>query len=93
MQTLIVLCALAVAFIALSLFGSARRRQLQILRFDRWLRMRQARTPKRLLVEIVALAIALAVLIVLLDMWLASKLQPATLQSCLTWGTFAGVRA
>ena len=93
MQTLIVLCAMAVAFVALSLFGSARRRQLQVMRFDRWLRVREAHTPKRFWIELIAVAIASAVLIVLFDWWLASKLQPATFESALTWGTFAGVRA
>jgi len=87
MQTLIVLCAVAVAFIALSLFGSARRRRLQVTRFDRWLRARQTQTPKRLWIELIALAIASAVLIVLFDLWLASKLHPSTFESALTWGT------
>jgi len=84
---IIILAVVAVVFTALSLFGtSPSERWLQLLRFDRWLRARQARTPKRLLIEIMALAIALAVLITLFDYWLAGKLSPATL-SVLTWGT------
>jgi len=84
---IIILTLLAVVFTALSLFGpSPQERMLRLLRIDRWLRERRARTPKRLLVEIVALAIALAVLITLFDYWLAGKLSPATL-SVLTWGT------
>ena len=83
---IIILAVVAVVFTALSLFGpSASERWLQISRFDRWLRARQTRTPKRLLIEIVALAIAVAVLITLFDYWLAGKLSPAIL-SVLTWG-------
>jgi hypothetical protein len=84
---LIVVCVVVIVFTALSLFGpSAQDRLLQLFRFDRWLRVRGARTPKRLLIEIVALAIALALMIVAFDWWLAGKLSPATL-SALTWGT------
>jgi len=84
---IIILAVLAVVFTALSLFGpSPSERWLRLLRFDRWLRARQTRTPKRLWTEILALAIALAVLITLFDCWLAGKLSPATL-SVLTWGT------
>lgn len=86
-EVIIILAVLAVAFTALSLFGpSPSVRRVQVLRFDRWLRARQARSPKRLLIEILALAIALAVLITLFDYWLAGRLSPATL-AVLTWGT------
>jgi hypothetical protein len=84
---IIILAVVAVAFTALSLFGPRPgERWLQLLRFDRWLRARQTRTPKRLLIEILALGIALAVLITLFDYWLVGRLSPATL-SVLTWGT------
>jgi hypothetical protein len=62
------------------------------LRFDRWLRVREARTPKRFWIELIAVAIAGALLIVLFDLWLAAKLHPATPQSCLTWGTWTDAR-
>lgn len=63
-----------------------RQRIAQVRRFDRWPPERQARTRQRMWIEIVALAIALAVLITLFDYWLAGKLSPATL-AVLTWGT------
>jgi len=60
---------------------------MQLLRFDRFLLERRARSAKRLWIEIIALTIASALLIVLFDLWLASKLSPETLGSVLTWGT------
>lgn len=85
---LIVLCVVVVVFTALSLFGpSPQGRILQLLRFDRFLRERRARSAKRLWIEIIALAIASALLIVLFDLWLTSKLSPETLEAVLTWGT------
>jgi hypothetical protein len=84
---LIVISAVAVLVTAISFFTSLRHRRLQVLKFDRWLRLREAHTPKRFWIELIAVAIASALLIVLFDMWLASKLHPATLESVLTWGT------
>ena len=85
---LMVVCAVVVLITAVIRFGpSAMQRRLQVLRFDRWLRVREARSPKRFWIELIALAIALAVLIVLFDWWLAGKLHPATFESALTWGT------
>lgn len=85
---LIVVCVVVVVYTAISIFGpSPMQRMLQLLRFDRWLRARQARSPRRLWIEIIALAIAGALLIVLFELWLTSKLSPATLESVLIWGT------
>lgn len=78
---LVVACVLAVVLAALRMFGPPpQERMLQLLRFDRWLRNR---SPKRLWIEIIALAIAVALLIVLFDWWIVSRLTPATLESLL----------
>jgi hypothetical protein len=85
---LIVVCVLLVALMALRIFGPSRQeRILQLLRFDRLLGVRWARSPKRLWIEIIAMAVAGALLIVLFDWWLASRLSPATL-AVLIWGTW-----
>jgi hypothetical protein len=84
---IIILAVLAVLFTALLLFGPPpSERMLQLRRFDRWLLGRRTRSPKRLWIEIIAIAIAGALLITLFDYWLAGKLSPAML-SVLTWGT------
>jgi hypothetical protein len=58
---------------ATRLFGPpANQRRLQLLRFDRWLRERQVRSPRRVWFEIIALAVGTALLVTLID-WLIRR--------------------
>lgn len=50
----------------------ASQRWEQVERFDRWLRARQARSPLRVWVEIIALAVGTALLVTLID-WLIRR--------------------
>jgi dolichol kinase len=86
---LIIFAIVVAVFAAMSLFWPPpSQRRNQVRRLERWLIARQHRSPKRLWIELIAFAIALAVLVTLFDPWLPSKLQPATFESALTWGTW-----
>ncbi len=77
LQTWAPIAVIAFVFLLLlfatRLFGPpANERRLQLLWFDRWLRERQARSPRRVWIEIIALAVGTALLITFND-WLIRR--------------------
>ena len=60
-----------VVFVLLLWWPTASQRRDQVERFDRWLRERQARSPRRVWIEILLLAVATALLVTLIDWWIS----------------------
>jgi hypothetical protein len=67
-----VLFVLVVYIVLSRWWPPASQRRLQLLRFDSWLRARQARSPRRVWFEIIALAVGTALLITFID-WLLKR--------------------